>query len=283
MVPTLQCNGLPTQDRRQSIANAVISISGDDPFDDAGSPVWLAFTWLVNDDQYYVCPEDESLAQRYALAVLYFATDGDNWMKCRRDGLAPCTDQDFLSEYSECLWGGITCDAFGRVQKINLDDANLKGSLPDELSVLAHVEELDFDSNVLRGHLPNWFGSLKHLERLDLDRNNLSGTIPEDIYDSTSLKFFDIDRNILSGTISTKIGSMEQLTFFQVDYNQMTGNIPTEVGALSKLQYFSIFGNEFDDKIGIPEEVCGNYIQIYANCNMCDNVGDCCTICLPQT
>lgn len=273
---------MPTEDRRREIAKAVTDISGFERFDDSESAVWQAFIWLVNDDGRKVCPDDESLAQRYALAVLYFATDGDNWMRCRRDGLPLCADEDFLSDFNECLWGGIACDSFGRVQNVNLDDANLDGSLPPELSILEYAVELDFDSNALKGVIPSWLGRLKHLKRLDLDRNDLSGTIPESIYESTSLQFFDIDRNRISGTISTEIGSMEQLTFFQVDYNEMIGTIPTELGSLSNLQYFSIFGNGFDSTTGIPREACGNNIQIYANCDMCNIAGDCCTVCLPQ-
>jgi hypothetical protein len=123
---------------------------------------------------------------------------------------------------------------------------------------------------------------MRYLERLDIDRNTLSGPIPEELYDSTSLRFIDMDRNIISGSISTKIGSMSQLIFFQTDFNQMIGTIPTELGDLADLQYFSILGNGYDDSKGIPLVMCGNNIQLYANCDMCSDVGDCCTKCLQK-
>jgi len=74
---------------------------------------------------------------------------------------------------------------------------------------------------------------------------------------------------------------MTQLVFYQVDYNQLIGTVPTELGNLENLQYFSIFGNGFDDSASIPDEMCGNGVQVYANCDMCGGLGDCCTACLP--
>jgi hypothetical protein len=73
---------------------------------------------------------------------------------------------------------------------------------------------------------------------------------------------------------------MSQLIFYQVDFNQLIGTIPTEISKISDLQYLSVFGNGFDD--GIPNAICGLNIQIYANCNMCTGIADCCTVCLPD-
>jgi hypothetical protein len=277
----MPCNGMPTSDRMQAITKVVTDISGTRDFDDPEHPVYKALYWMVDEDLLYLCPDDDNLEQRYVLVLLYFSTSGDNWMKCRRDGLPICNGKNFLSETHECEWGGITCDSLNRVKNINLDDSNLKGGIPNELSILEYVEELDFDSNRITGRIPAWLGELQYLERLDLDRNFLSGPIPEELYDSPSLRYIDMDRNILSGTISTKIGLLNQLVFFQVDFNQMKGRVPTELGVLADLQFFSILGNGFDDS-GIPLEMCGNNIQIYANCGMCEDVGDCCTACLAQ-
>lgn len=279
----LPCGGMHTADRRRQIAREIASISGATVFGSTRSPEWSAFSWLTESDKRYLCPDDSSLHQRYILAVLYFITDGENWIKCRRDGLAQCAGQNFLGEHSECQWGGITCNESGQVTRINLDEANLKGSLPIELSYLEHLEEIDFDSNAIGGNIPSWLDRLRFLERLDLDSNKFSGTIPESIYASTSLKFFDVDRNNISGTLSTQIGTMQQLIFFQVDYNQMSGTLPSQLSLLSKLHYFSVFGNNFDETVGIPETMCGNHIQIYANCNVCPGDLECCTMCFPET
>lgn len=275
----MPCNGMSTNDRMQAITKVVTYISGMWDFDDPEHPVYKALYWMIDEDPLHLCPDDGNLEQRYVLVLLYFSTSGDNWTKCRRDGLPICNGKNFLSGTHECEWGGITCDSLNRVKNINLDDSNLKGGIPNELSILEHVEELDFDSNKITGRIPPWLGELQYLERLDLDRNVLSGPIPEELYDSPSLRYIDMDRNIISGTISTKIGLLNHLVFFQVDFNQMKGPVPTELGDLADLQFFSILGNGFDDS-GIPLEMCGNNIQIYANCDMCEDVGDCCTACL---
>ena len=306
---TSACEKASSADRRILVFRYLRSISGDNAFDDVEDPAFMAASWISDEDPLKLCPGDRNFTQRYVLALLYFYTSGDNWKRCTRYSERECFGQRFLSDHDECSWGGVTCDSQNRVTKLNLgksfavlffsllnrcasnsltlaisfisDENNLSGSIPQELSYLENLFELDFDSNNLIGHFPSWVGAMKHLERLDLDRNILSGPIPEELYTSTSLKYIDMDRNILSGTISSNIGTMSQLIFFQVDFNQLIGTIPTEIANIKDLQYFSVFGNGFDESVGIPFEICGFHTQIYANCEMCEKVGDCCTVCLP--
>ena len=120
---------------------------------------------------------------------------------------------------------------------------------------------------------------MQYLEILDLDKNVLSGPLPEDLYDAVSLRVLDFDHNIISGTLSTKIGQLRQLYFFQADFNQLIGTIPTEVASLPNLEFFSILGNGFGGS-GIPVDVCELRINIYANCDMCADLGSCCTECI---
>ena len=306
---TSACTKASSADRRILVFRYLRSLSGENAFDDVEDPAFMAASWISDEDLLKLCPGDRNFTQRYVLALLYFYTSGDNWKRCTRYSERECFGQRFLSDHDECSWGGITCDSQNRVTKLNLgksfavlffsllyrcarnsltlafsfisDENNLSGSIPQELSYLENLFELDFDSNNLIGHFPSWVGAMKHLERLDLDRNILSGPIPEELYTSTSLKYIDMDRNILSGTISSNIGTMSQLIFFQVDFNQLIGTIPTEIANIKDLQYFSEFGNGFDESVGIPFEICGFHTQIYANCEMCEKVGDCCTVCLP--
>ena len=103
-----------------AIKDVIVAISGMGAFDDVEHPVFMAFSWIVSDDPMRLCPDDENLPQRYALVLLYFATFGDDWNKCTRDGGTPCTGAKFLSGHHECDWGGVTCDSLDRVIKINL-------------------------------------------------------------------------------------------------------------------------------------------------------------------
>lgn len=88
--------------------------------DDPEHPRFLAFEWLADNDPFHVCPDDENLDQRYVMGFLYFATDGDEWVKCRRNGMVTCGGENFLSSAHECTWGGVTCDSLNRIHKLNM-------------------------------------------------------------------------------------------------------------------------------------------------------------------
>ena len=47
---------------------------------------------------------------RYALAVLYYATNGPEWI----------FNEGFLGELSVCDWFGIACNEFGSVMRVSL-------------------------------------------------------------------------------------------------------------------------------------------------------------------
>merc|ERR1711957_406064 len=72
----------------------------------------------------------------------------------------------------------------GNIEKLNLDDNNLKGTLPPELYHLEDLTTLNFDGtkNSLSGTIPNTFGNLLNLLTIDLDKNNLEGTLPASIF-----------------------------------------------------------------------------------------------------
>lgn len=79
------------------------------PTNETTSPEWKALNWLVNDDERTINTtiipnvNAQSIIQRYALAVIYFATEGDtSW----------ATQCNFLSSESECQWNnGISSGA----------------------------------------------------------------------------------------------------------------------------------------------------------------------------
>jgi hypothetical protein len=117
--PTPEC-GVSVDIRKQLILDQIAEVSGRDEFDNPSYPTFLATMWLTEGDPLYICPDDPYLIQRYALALLYFYTNGDSWNYCSRAGSGPCPGAKFLSEEKECLWGGVTCNGQGMVTKINL-------------------------------------------------------------------------------------------------------------------------------------------------------------------
>ena len=271
---------------------------------DSSTPQSRAIEWLINNDSLQLCPGDATFVQRYSLAVLYYATNGDSWQRCSQNESTACGGARFLSGVSECQWTGVSCDNAGDIAQLNIgtffsfsltmclcvydsltlfsllraDDNNLAGALPMEIGSLSRLFELDFDSNALTGTIPSELGQLSVLVYLDLDENRLSGTIPQSLYGLSLLRSFDLDTNRLVGTISTEIGMLTDLYIAQLDNNLLTGTIPTEIAQLTALEFFTILGNFFDGPI--PAEVCDStIIKVYANCEQC-TIDSCCEQCV---
>jgi Leucine-rich repeat (LRR) protein len=266
-----------TGERSEQIASIASILSAGNEFDDIETAQYKALNWVTNLDALYLCPDDPTLAQRYILAVLYYQTSGDSWLRCTSDGLTSCDGAAFLSAESECKWGGIGCDTTGQVTDINLSRNNLAGALPSEIGSLAFLVELLIDKNALTGPIPVSFGALASIEYLDMDNNNLTGSIPIDLYGAKTLRVIDLDHNELSGTLATEIGQLSDLYYLQLDFTRLSGTVPSELAALPELEYLSLFVTDFSGPI--PEDLCGREIQIFANCDICATDG-CCKVCV---
>jgi hypothetical protein len=91
--------------RTDIITDRLREISGDS-IDDQESPQGEAADWIINVDDINQCAPN--LDQRYALAVFYFATNGDDWEN----------KMDWLSPALECNWFSIACGNTDRVTEI---------------------------------------------------------------------------------------------------------------------------------------------------------------------
>jgi hypothetical protein len=70
-----------------------------------------------------------------------------------------------------------------------LDENQLAGTIPSEISNLTNLERLYLHNNQLTGSIPPEIGNLTNLERLSLHVNQLSGEIPEGICELTNLNW----------------------------------------------------------------------------------------------
>jgi hypothetical protein len=262
----------------------VDNISSTDLLTTPGSDQALAFDWLVNTDPLQVCPDQIlDVEQRYILAVVYFATGGDEWTFCSRPGLPeenPCPTAGNMQRY---LSGGDVCDWFQNDCSADLvmtvlrigtfvvclslihwsretfiadflsllltDENNLVGTVPDEIISLTGLQEIDLDQNSLAGTIPDEVGNMPNLVSIDVDDNDFTGTIPESIYNSPILVTVDLDTNNLVGTLDTRIGMVSRLDFLQLDNNALSGAIPTEIGSLDLLSFLSVDANAFTGTI----------------------------------
>jgi hypothetical protein len=112
---------------------------------DDGSPQAKALAWLKEDPLYHEYRSVHRLNQRYALAVLFFSTNGTSWTN----------STGWLSDDNECTWFMISfddiCSATFRLLTLQLGGVELDGSLPRELELLSDLESLDFWDQNLSG------------------------------------------------------------------------------------------------------------------------------------
>mmetsp|Transcript_16007 Transcript_16007/g.33841 ORF Transcript_16007/g.33841 Transcript_16007/m.33841 type:complete len:596 (+) Transcript_16007:147-1934(+) len=174
------------------------------------------------------------VAQRFATAVLYYATDGDNWE----------TNQLWLEPgVHECNFIGVTCEEIA-VPAVTLEEAL---ESPNELP---HHDDPEFDStmeqmivaidlpeNNIAGSLPQEIMALPYMRRLALWSNAVGGSLPTQLGRLTRLTGLHMDDNMLEGNIPRQIGQMSELTDLYLQFNRgIAGRIPAELGNLAKLE-----------------------------------------------
>jgi len=278
------------------------TVSDPATFNDPTSPQSRALNWITNDDaiEPVLCPNEigegcsrggtiNPMIQRYALAVFYFATNGDTtWNQCSAaedvgnaasvaEADANCERQvtpfgvantrvgdtstdAWLGPVNECEWGGVACWGSDTpnlnlcLDQLDFENDGLSGELVPELSVLSSLRFLILEQGEISGPIPDSYGELERLLILDMDFNQLSGALPETLYDLTSLQQLDLNDNQITGSISPKIGDLSLLTFFQIDHNLLSETIPSEMGQLSNLRIAFLSANEITGTM--PAQVC---------------------------
>jgi hypothetical protein len=123
--PTIAQTLAPTFVSNLELARVILSpLSGHEALWDESSPQYKALWWIVHDDpaKMMIEKQDESQSQsliveRYVMAVLYFATDGPNWLK----------QVGFLSNSSICDWqdaiefsNGVQCNDHGSAVTLSM-------------------------------------------------------------------------------------------------------------------------------------------------------------------
>jgi hypothetical protein len=231
---------------------ALLQISSAQDLDDPDTPQATCSHWLSRKDGLSLRVSEvgsERIVQRYVLCALYYATNGDEWIETFLDGTL-----------HECDWNGVYCQDDIIVNVVELPEAYLVGSLPEELIYLGQLQALMLSGNFLTGTLPSQLFELSSLIWLDLDENLLAGTIPTPRSDSP-LEFLYLDRNQFSGTlpffpelqemvvsvnsfqqIDSRYATLETLKYFVADENILTGKLPDTWDA-PNLSYLDLHSN----------------------------------------
>mmetsp|Transcript_19634 Transcript_19634/g.39038 ORF Transcript_19634/g.39038 Transcript_19634/m.39038 type:complete len:347 (+) Transcript_19634:27-1067(+) len=241
------------------------------------SPQEEALDWIISEDIRFLCPNDPSIVQRYAVATFYFSTDGRNW---KDQGTA-------LSSESECSWKGalddnekpswsFICENNYTFSVLSIDSNNLRGTLPKELGLFSGLEQINIDDNIIGGPLPVEIGQLKRLKRIDVDNNSFTGTLPIEIFTLPEIIVLDMNSNNFSGTISGDIKNLGNLEFMDISDNSFDGSLPEEFGFLSNLGVFLSHDNQLTGTM--PTKLCSIVPQeaLIATCSI-DFTCGCCT------
>ena len=120
-----QCPKLSVDERIALIMSKIDSVVDNPAVNrDLTTSQGAATQWIIDTDTYGpLCPDDPKFIQRWTLAVMYFASNGDKWFQCASNitlstmnptddcgADAPFVNQNrFLSPVNECLWAGIRC------------------------------------------------------------------------------------------------------------------------------------------------------------------------------
>lgn len=187
------------------------------------TPQGQAFDWLTNDKT--ANPDlnemsDDTKTQRFALAALFYATNGNYWTN----------KTNWISSESECKWyssAASPCDDNGRLIALELDSNQVQGLLPFEISLLTSLTTLSMQnpgnsSTFLSGSVPRFLGSAISLRSINLSGNQFSGVIPSELGSLVNLEYLDLSNNALSGEIPPSFALLRKMTAFDVAGNKLT-------------------------------------------------------------
>ncbi|KAI2491139.1 hypothetical protein MHU86_23425 [Fragilaria crotonensis] len=216
-----------------------VAFDGGEALRNSQSSQTRAFKWLISNKGIESFSAYVTL-QLYALATLYYTTEGDNW-----------TDSvNWLSDAPVCDWNSsqpvpTRCPKDVNIlTAISLKNNELSGTLPLEIAHADQIRYLELPQNKLWGTIPvQYFTQMTDLEHIALYLNNLTGTIPTEIGSLSRLDYFDFDSNLLTGTIPTELGSATLLGTAWLNNNNFTGTVPTELALLTNLEFLYLEGN----------------------------------------
>lgn len=175
-----------------------------------------------------------------------------------------------------CKWVGVSCNAAGAVEKLDLSHMNLSGKVSDEIQRLQSLttlnlccngfstalpksvanlitlRSLDVSQNFFIGDFPLGLGKASRLMILNASSNDFSGFVPEDLGNASSLETLDLRGSFFQGSIPQSFSRLRKLRFLGLSGNNLTGEIPGELGQLSSLEHMILGYNAFEG--GIPRE-----------------------------
>lgn len=245
--------------------------SSEELLNTPGSPEALALEWIANHDPAKIKPsydddDDHFTCERFALAVLFYTTSGTADLEEPSEKGHWADSTNWLTGKGICAWSGITCegdvpeadyddrDHHGTVERIELSELGLMGTIPREVASFPKLYKLDLSKNELTGTIPRVLERLTGLRELVLSHNMLSGDLPQGFGTAlTNLRHLLLGSNRLEGIIHSDIvGHLVELRSLGLEQNELTGTIP-DLEQLAKITTLDLSDNLLEGPF--PESV----------------------------
>ncbi|CAL8133888.1 unnamed protein product [Prunus armeniaca] len=244
------------------------------------SPNWVAFPSATSTSH----TEAKALLKWKANLFPKKALNSLTWYDPPTHNATNSSSSNPKQKTSPCTWTGVSCNAAGSVNRIDLSNRGIQGTLhefsflsfpnleylnlslnelfdaiPPQISNLSKLHYLDLSVNELSGRIPPEINLLRNLTYLGLFANNLLGEIPNVIGNLKSLVDLELFSNNLSGLIPPNIGNLIKLNTLYLEDNHLSGLIPNEIGNLKSLVALGLSNNNLSGLI--PPNI-GNLIKL---------------------
>eukprot|EP00873_Tetraselmis_striata_P044712 jgi/Tetstr1/464976/TSEL_009708.t1 len=150
---------------------------------------------------------------------------------------------DYSTDPCSGSWQGVTCVG-GAVTELWLEENQLRGTVPAELSAMSSLTDLSLSENQLRGTVPAQLSALSRLTSLSLSVNQLRGTVPAQLSALSRLSKLSLRGNQLRGTVPAQLSALSRLSRLYLHSNQLTGTVLAELGGMSSLTDLYLYGNQ---------------------------------------
>jgi Leucine-rich repeat (LRR) protein len=122
------------------------------------------------------------------------------------------------------------------LQYLYIDENDLRGSIPSEISVLSKLQHLYLGSNDFTGPLPIEMRTMRELTAFQGEINRFEGNLFDITIGWPKLSSLEIGNNRFTGIIPSQIGLQRNMTKLRMDLNDLEGTLPTELGNLVELK-----------------------------------------------
>ncbi|TXG72110.1 hypothetical protein EZV62_000689 [Acer yangbiense] len=129
------------------------------------------------------------------------------------------------------------------VAGVDLNNADIAGTLPNELCLLSDLTLFHINSNRFCGQIPDSLRDLKLLHEIDLSNNQFDGPLPPVLLHIPSLKFLDVRYNNFTGDIPSELFDLKLDALF-INNNKFKASIPKNIGN-SPVSVLVLANNDF--------------------------------------